>query len=91
MSRARYRRSPRVLERRVAGAVLATTPSATSVHELSGGAVSVWDALVSPGSLSELVGRVADAHAIDRDAVADQVERCVNELIELGLAEAVDA
>jgi len=85
----RYRRSPRVLERHVAGGVLATTPSDPAIHELSGGAASVWSELVLPWTVDEVVGRLAAAHGAERGSIADQVLRCIEELLAIGLLEEV--
>jgi hypothetical protein len=85
----RFRRSPAALYRRAGADVLATTPADPEIHELSGGAVAVWEALTSPLDADELIGRLASEHAVGADRIAEQVRRCLEDLARLGLVEEV--
>jgi hypothetical protein len=83
----RYLRSQTALHRRMGTDVLVTTPTDPEVHQLSGGAVGVWEALDSPLALDELVARLAREHALGGARIAEQVRRCVEELARLGVLE----
>ena len=89
MNRPRYRRSPAALYRRAGADVLATTPADPEIHELSGGAVAVWEALTSPLDADELSARLASEHGVGADGIAEQVRRCLEELAGLDLVEEV--
>ncbi|HEX6231076.1 MAG TPA: PqqD family protein [Actinomycetota bacterium] len=83
----RFRRSPRTLERRVGAEVLVMTTDGPDVHELSGGAVAVWEELGSPRTVLEIVDRLAAEHAVESAEIAEQVRGCVDQLVGLGLVE----
>ena len=83
----RFQRSTQALSRDAGPSVLVTTPEDADVHELSGGAIAVWDALRAPTSVGELVDRLSAAHGVPRPEIAGQVERCLATLLELGVAE----
>jgi hypothetical protein len=89
VNRQRYRRSPAALYRQAGADVLATTPVDPEIHELSGGAVAVWEALASPLDADELIARVASEHGVGAAGIAEQVRRCLEELARLGLVEEV--
>ncbi len=83
----RFQRSTEVLSRAAGSSVLVTTPDDDDVHELSGGATAVWDALRVPTTAAELVDRLAAAHGVPRPEIAGQVEECLTMLLALGVAE----
>lgn len=83
----RFRRSSDALHRRVGVDLLVTRPGDPLMHELSGGATAVWDGLHVSPTLSELVDRIAAAHGIEAKQIEDQVERCLELLLELGIVE----
>jgi hypothetical protein len=85
----RFRRSDRVLSRRVGADVLVTIPGDEDVHELSGSAIAVWAVLETPRTLTELVGDLADAHAAQPAEIADDVEGCLLTLMAHGVVEEV--
>ncbi len=80
----RFQRSTEALSRRVGTDVLVTTPGDDQVYELSGGATAVWDELGAPKTRPELVDRLAAAHDVATDAIADQIATCLEELLSVG-------
>lgn len=83
----RFQRSTEALSRAAGSSVLVTTPDGDDIHELSGGATAVWDALRVPTTMTELVDRLAAVHGVPRPEIAGQVEQCLTTLLELGVAE----
>lgn len=86
-----FRRSPRALWRRIDTGVVVTTLEHDDVHELTGGAGAVWADLDVPRMLPELVGRLAAAHGEVPEAIASQVEGCIEALLSLGVVEEVQS
>jgi hypothetical protein len=80
-----FARSPEALSRRVGIDVLVTTPGDPEVHELSGGAAAVWDALDAPLTLEALVERLADRHEAAPEAIAPEVDGCLRTLEAIGV------
>lgn len=85
----RFQRSDEALSRRVGVDVLVTLPTEHDVHELSGGASAVWEALRTPSDLAELVAGLAAKHGVDPDEIAADVTACVETLQELGVVREV--
>ena len=82
---ARLSRSPEALSRRVGSDVLVARLDAGDVHELSGGASALWQALGSSMTLEELIGALADLHGVRGSEIAAEVEACVASLTDVGL------
>jgi hypothetical protein len=78
-------RSPGVLSRRVGSDVLVARLEAGDVHELSGGASALWQALDASMTLAELIDALADLHGVQRSEIAAQVEACVDSLVDVGV------
>ena len=84
----RFRRSSDALHRRVGADVLVTRPGDPQMHELSGGATAVWDGLDASPTLAELVERLAAQHGMQGEQIGDEVEDCLEMLLDLGVVEA---
>jgi hypothetical protein len=85
----RFQRSTEALSRRVGTDVLVTTPTDDQVHELSGGATTVWEELRAPRTMIDLVDRLASAHGEEPKEIAAQIEGCLNSLVRLGVVQEV--
>lgn len=85
----RFQRSGEALSRRVGVDVLVSLPSDDHVHELSGGASAVWEALRVPSDLDELVARLAVEHGMRPEEIVADVATCIGDLRELGVVEEV--
>jgi Coenzyme PQQ synthesis protein D (PqqD) len=85
-----YRRSPRALSRDLDESVLVVSAAGDEVHELHGGAASVWTELDAPTTAHELVERIASTHGVDRAEIAESVDACLARLLTLEVIEVTD-
>ena len=76
----RYRRSPRVLWRRVGTDVYLTDRSSPDIELLAGGAAATWLVMDEEMSLTEIVRSVADVFDVDVTRVRRQIEGFLGEL-----------
>jgi hypothetical protein len=49
----------------------------------------VWEALASPFGVDELIERLASEHSVGAEGIAEQILRCLEDLVRLGLVEEV--
>jgi hypothetical protein len=85
----RYRRHPDVLWRRSLDAVLVLPHAGREPLTLGGAGPEIWVLLGVPWSLDDLVTHLSEGHAADRDVIAADVGRLLQQLTELGLVEAI--
>jgi hypothetical protein len=85
----RFQRSAEALSRRVGRAILVSTPKSDGVHELTGGAIAVWDELRTPRTLVDVVERLSFSYAERPSDIAARVVECVDSLVVLGAVEEV--
>jgi Coenzyme PQQ synthesis protein D (PqqD) len=69
--------------------VVVVAPPAWIVHRLSGGASAAWEALDVPLTFEDLVDHLATAHGVDASGIADEMDTCVQTLVDLGVVEPV--
>jgi coenzyme PQQ synthesis protein D (PqqD) len=84
-----FRRSSSALTRSVAGEILIATPQNETVDVLAGTAAHVWSLLDRPRSVKEMARMLADLYDSPRRAIANDVERLLQELVKHGSVEVV--
>jgi Coenzyme PQQ synthesis protein D (PqqD) len=86
----RYHRSSHVLWRRTLDTlVLLPVTSDDEPFALAATGPELWGLLAEPRSLDDLVGRLAEAHAVDPYVVAADVEPLLERLLALGAIQRV--
>lgn len=69
------------------GAIHVATYPATQVYSLVRGAALIWLFLDEPIEHDDLVDQIAEHAGLSPAEVVDDVDRCLSELVGLGLAE----
>jgi hypothetical protein len=82
-----FRRSERALWRRVGASVLVTMVDHDEVHELTGGAVVVWEELATPRAIDDVVRRLVRATGMTAGDLGAQVTACIQTLADIGALE----
>lgn len=79
-----YRRSDAALTRSFAGEVVLALSDREDVQHLSGTGADVWQVLAEELTLPSLIELLADRYGVDAEAIRDQVESFVSDLVGLG-------
>jgi hypothetical protein len=86
----RYVRSETTLWRSAGPETLLTAPGRQEVDSLSETATAVWDLLMTPLTLDELVRRLSDRYGTPRDTVEPDVRSLLERLVARGWVEVDD-
>jgi hypothetical protein len=76
----RFQRDDSTPWRRTIDGVVLLPPNATDPLRLEGGAASIWELLVTPLTVAEVVRELAGTYRVDGSVIIDEVDRTMRAL-----------